>query len=84
MSWANWSIETEAVIDGYYQKAREAALEGRDHTEALKKLDKTLHELRTIEEMVRFLAPILGCEPKDVWEQLDMIDVRGRTICRAA
>jgi hypothetical protein len=83
MSWINLSIESEVAADEAYVGARQAAFEGRDHTEALKKLDAALHELRTIEMMVRFLAPILGCEPKDVWETLNIIDKRRENPWRA-
>ena len=68
MSWLNRANETAGVCQSYLEEAMRAAIDGHDHSEALRKLDASLHELRAVEDQARFLAGLFHCEVKDVWE----------------
>jgi hypothetical protein len=73
MSWENRALEAEADCQCYLQEAKIAAIAGQDHSEALRKLDAALHELRSIEDQARFLANLFGCELNDVWETIHRV-----------
>jgi hypothetical protein len=67
MSALNFTMDVEACCFSFYAKALEDAIAGRDHTESLHNLDRTLAELRAVEAVASHFALRLGCEPKDVW-----------------
>ena len=78
MSALNFAMDAEVACFSFYEKALGDAIAGRDHTEALRELDKALSELRVVEAVASYFAARLGCQPKDVWYVLyDMTHNKG-------